>query len=414
MSRAEAVAFAELLDALRGTRQIGTSVVSAKTRGSDSAAPASTFASTTVRRARVAGLLLVLWTVTVWVDRTLPTAGLWSLLGLSLSTGFVHGALDAQLLLQRFASRSRALAVAGVYLLAVLALCAVFNAHPSAALLALIAMSAWHFGESYGRWTPTRSLLAILTRVVVGGAPVLLFPWEVSDATAQLLLPWLSVDALQAWRGLGVLWLVLFAMWAGWHGGPAWRANRYAWLELAGVGLLNLSLSPPMAFAIYFGAYHAPAHIWRVWRSGRTICNERNESKQHSEPSQPSQPSQTSQRSQPSEPSEPSQRSQSPAFATRSLAWRWVASVAGLTILLGAILWLSSGAPKSQPAQVQTALRWLIVFLAALTLPHLVLISTCARMLSPLQRPPAPSAGRATELALPPETTSQSTHAPPL
>ena len=40
--------------------------------------------------------------------------------------------------------------------------------------------------------------------MVVGGAPVLLFPWAVSDATASHLLPWLSVDVLPAWRGLGL------------------------------------------------------------------------------------------------------------------------------------------------------------------------------------------------------------------
>lgn len=395
----EVVAFAHLFNALRGARQIGASIVSVQTRGSDSAgSPAAAVpASARVWRTRVAGLLLVLWAVAVWVDHTLPTAGIWALLGLSLSTGFVHGALDAQLLLQLFASRLRGLVMAGLYLLAVLASGAVFNANPNAALLALIAMSAWHFGESYGRWTPTRPSLAILTRVVVGGAPVLLFPWVDSDAAARHLLPWLSVDALQAWRGLGLLWLVLFVAWVGLHGCPAWQANRLAWIELAGVGLLNLSLAPPMAFAIYFGVYHAPAHIWRVWRvwrSGHTARNERNE---HSQASQARQPG------------------QSPASASRYLAWWSVAGVAGLTILLGAMLWLSLEVPKSRPAEIQNMLRWLIVFLAALTLPHLVLISTCARMLSsPQRRSNSFPTGRVTEPAPRPETTSQSTRALPL
>ena len=396
------VALKDLLDALHGARHINASaarfasVVSAETGGLDSAAFA--FASAKVWRVRAAGLLLVLWTAAVWVDHTQPTAGIWALLGLSLSTGFVHGALDAQLLLQRFASRLRALAMASVYLLAVLVLGALFNAHPSAALLALIAMSAWHFGESYGRWMPNRQSLATLTRVVVGGAPVLLFPWQVSEATAGHLLPWLSVDALQVWRGLGLLWLILFVVWAGLHGGPTWRANRYAWLELAGVGFLNLSLSPPMAFAIYFGAYHAPAHIWRVWRSGRTIRTECNEL------GQPRQLGQADQAS---------QAGLSPPSATHPMAWWSVAVVAGLTILLGSMLWLSLGAPKSQPAEIQIALRWLIVFLAALTLPHLVLISTCARMLSSPRRLRVFPVGRTTERARPPETSSQSTRAPP-
>ena len=342
-SRADTVASADPLDALRSAP---------RTDASGSVAAAYRWRW----RAPMAGLLVALWALAVWVDHTLPTAGLWALLGLSLSTGFVHGALDAQLLLQRFASRSRALAVAGLYLVAVLALGATLSAHPGAALFALIAMSAWHFGESYGRWTPSRPALQTLTRVVVGGAPVLLFPWLVSDATASQLLPWLSVDALPAWRGLGLLWLVLFAVWAGCCGLPAWRAHRHAWVELAGIGLLNLSLSPLMAFALYFGAYHAPVHIWRVWRSGRTSRSERD------------------------------QRSEQSGAGAGPLN-RWsVAAVAGLTILLGVMLWKLLGGPDLQPAEVQNSLRWLIVLLAALTLPHLVLISLCARMLSPPQR----------------------------
>ena len=152
----------------------------------------------------------VVWASVIWVDRSLPVAGVWALLGFSLSTGFVHGALDAQLLLQRFASRSRALLMAGLYLLAVLAVGATFSLHPGTALFALIAMSAWHFGEGYGRWAPTSPALQTLTRVVVGGAPVLLFPWTVPEGASSQLLPWLPVSALQAWRGLGLLWLALF------------------------------------------------------------------------------------------------------------------------------------------------------------------------------------------------------------
>ena len=290
----------------------------------------------------------VIWAGVIWVDRTLPVAGVWTLLGFSLSTGFVHGALDAQLLLQRFASRSRALVMAGLYLLAVLAVGATLSLNPGAALFALIAMSAWHFGEGYGRWAPTRPVLQILTRVVVGGAPVLLFPWTVPEGTSSPLLPWLSVGALQAWRGVGLLWLALFFIWFALFGLPQPRAHRYAWAELVGVGLLNLSLSPPMAFALYFGAYHAPVHIWRVWRSGLD------------------------------------RRS---ATLPGPALWWAIAAVAALTILLGTMLWKSLHEPTAQPAGFADSVRWLIVALAALTLPHLVLIGTCARMLSPVWNP---------------------------
>jgi len=301
----------------------------------------------------------VVWAAAIWVDRALPVAGVWALLGFSLSTGLVHGALDAQLLLQRFTSRSRALVMAGLYLLAVLAVGATLSRHPGTALFALIAMSGWHFGEGYGRWAPTCPALQTLTRVVVGGAPVLLFPWTVPDGTSAQLLPWLSVDALQTWRGLGLLWLALFLVWSALFGLPQLRAHRHAWAELAGVGLLNLSLSPAMAFALYFGAYHAPVHIWRVWRSRLDRLD---------------------------------QRSTSVPGPTR---WWAIAAVVALTILLGATLWKSLDRSTVQPAELTDSVRWLIVALAALTLPHLVLISACARMLLPVRKPDQASAPQA-------------------
>ena len=287
-------------------------------------------------------LLAVLWSVAIWVDHAFAAAGIWTLLGLSLSVGFIHGALDVHLMLQRFTSQLHALAIAGLYLLAVLAVGATLSQHPGTALFALVAMSAWHFGESYGRWPLGGPALDILTRVVVGGAPVLLFPWVVSDAAAVHVLPWLSVDALQAWRGLGLLWLALFTGWAGWCGIPRWHGYRYAWLELSGIGLLHLSLSPWMAFALYFGVYHAPVHIWRVWRSGRSSFAPRRDSVR---------------------------------------LWAFVA-VVGLTILLEALLWNLRNGFVGLPTEAAEPVRWLVVSLAALTLPHLVLISACRRMLS--------------------------------
>ncbi|MBC7681483.1 MAG: Brp/Blh family beta-carotene 15,15'-dioxygenase [Ferruginibacter sp.] len=295
----------------------------------------------------VAGcVLVVLWWAAIWFDHSVPTAGIWALLGLSLSTGLVHGALDAQLLLQRFASQSRALAMASLYLLGVLVVGAMLSLQPGVALFALVAMSAWHFGEGYGRWTASRPALDGLTRVVVGGAPVLLFPWMASDAAAVHLLPWLGGNALQAWRGLGLLWLALFAGWAGGCGIPGWRSYRYAWVELAGIALLNLSLSPLMAFALYFGAYHAPVHIWRVLRSGRRDATRR----------------------------------------TGTVRWGAFAAAVVLTVVLGTLLWRLPNGLAVSPTEASEWVRWLVVALAALTFPHLVLISACARILSVSQR----------------------------
>ena len=295
-----------------------------------------------------------LWLLGAWSEQRWPAAGLWVMLGLSLSTGLLHGALDALLLLQRFASRTQALGMAGLYLAAVLVAGALLSRSPTLALFALIAMSAWHFGEPFGRWagpwqaqTPA---LAALTRVVLGAAPVLVLPWTQADIATAALLPWLSADALHVWRGLGLVWLGLFAAWAWADGLARWRAYWQAWAELLAVLLLNLSLSPLLAFALYFGAYHAPLHIWRVWRAGRN--NKADKAKSL------------------------------PRTTTVAAALAAVSAVLLLTAGLGALLWQLPGADRLQTAVAGDALRWLVVALAALTLPHLLLISRCSRWLA--------------------------------
>lgn len=295
-----------------------------------------------------------LWLLAAWSEQRWPAAGLWVMLGLSLSTGLLHGALDALLLLQRFASRTQALGMAGLYLAAVLVVGVLLSRSPTLALFALIAMSAWHFGEPFGRWagpwqaqTPA---LAALTRVVLGAAPVLVLPWTQADIATSALLPWLSADALHVWHGLGLVWLSLFAAWAWADGLARWRAYWQAWAELLAVLLLNLSLSPLLAFALYFGAYHAPLHIWRVWRAGRN--NKADKAKSL------------------------------PRTTTVAAAITAITAVLLLTAGLGALLWQLPGADRLQTAVAGDALRWLVVALAALTLPHLLLISRCSRWLA--------------------------------
>ena len=53
-----------------------------------------------------------------------------------------------------------------------------------------------------------------------------------------------------------------------------------------------------------------------------------------------------------------------------------------LTGGLGALLWQPPGADRLQSAVAGDLLRWLVVALAALTLPHLLLISACSRWLA--------------------------------
>lgn len=302
-------------------------------------------------------LLAVLLTVgglLLWLDKTQAQAGAWVLLLLSVSVGFIHGALDAILLPQRFNSRALAALMFVAYLLAVLVLGWLLSANISWALWALLIMSAWHFGEPYrrwgGRWNGLSAWQSGLTRTVVGGAPVMLPVWLAPDLLASVLYQAVPAIALQGWHGLAWLWLALLVVWLLTCGLGRLRpvhGLRFAWLELLGCAALYAVFSPLMAFALYFGVYHAPVHIWRVWR-GWTA--------QHAQKAQ----------------------SAPPSTITSTTAMYAVAGTTALSWLLGASLWWLLGAgTATAPDGLETArwLSWLIVAFAALTAPHLVVIS---------------------------------------
>ena len=278
----------------------------------------------------------------VWADKTVPQAGVWALLLLSVSVGFVHGALDAVLLPQRFVSRGQVALMFVAYLLLVLLLGWLLGAAISLALWVLLLMSAWHFGEPYGRWDGRSHWKSGLTRAVVGGAPVMLPVWLAPDQLAMILTDVVPAAGLRGWQVMAWLWLGLLAAWLLAGGMRKSRKLRYAWFELIGCLGLYALFSPLMAFALYFGVYHAPVHIWRVWRASATAASN---------------------------------------VSTR-LAVSAVAFTTVLTWLLGAGLWWFLTPGFATALELSAALQWLIVAFAALTAPHLVLISLCAAFLT--------------------------------
>jgi Brp/Blh family beta-carotene 15,15'-monooxygenase len=274
----------------------------------------------------------------LWLDKTLPQAGVWALLLLSVSVGFVHGALDAVLLPQRFDSRVQAALMFVAYLLLVLLLGWALSAAVGLALWALLLMSAWHFGEPYGRWDGLPDWQGGLTRAVVGGAPVMLPVWLAPAKLAAILKSVVPEAGLQGWHVMAWGWLGLLVVWLLLCGVQRMRDLKYAWFELLGCVLLYMLFSPLMAFALYFGVYHAPVHVWRVWRCMPNV---------------------------------------SPGLAIAAVALTTV-----VTWLLGAALWWFLAPGAMAATDWSAALRWLIVAFAALTAPHLVLISLCAGFLT--------------------------------
>ena len=308
--------------------------------------------------------LLGLW----WLDTTQPQAGAWVLVGLSVSVGFLHGALDAPLLQRKFTSRWVLLQALALYLAAVLLLGWLLSGAIAVALWVLIAMSVWHFGEGYARWDDLPRWSSNLSRVVVGGAPLMLPVWLAPEELAGVLAAVVEPAALQVWRVAAMIWLVLLMVWVVACGLSRLRAARYAWFELIGCTAAYAVFSPVMAFALYFGVYHAPVHIWRVWRAwtaGDPAAHQAASSSLSHSPA----------------PAPAHSPPPSPALVAAGLAATLLA-----TWLLGAGLWslLSQGAQTVPDSS--SALRWLIVALAAVTAPHLVLISVCADFLSRKKR----------------------------
>lgn len=292
---------------------------------------------------QTAVILLSMLGLALWADLTLPESGVWALLLLGISVGFVHGALDVVLLPRHSASNTQAACLFLAYLLAVLLLGWLLSGAVSVALGVLLVMSVWHFGEPFGRWNGLTPFQSILTRAAVGGAPVMLPVWLAPAHFAAALGAVVPEPGMRGWHALAWVWLVILVLWMLLCGVKRMQTLRYAWFELLGCAALFAVFSPLMAFALYFGAYHAPVHICRVWRAHLKL-------------------------------------------APKLLIGMTVASITLTTFfawLLGAGLeWLLMRGTAAADHNWGYALRWFIVAFAALTAPHLVLISLSASYLS--------------------------------
>lgn len=302
--------------------------------------------STAFKRLFAWALALAATIAIVWLDRASVAAGPVVLLLLSGTIGVFHGALDGSILLRQFQPMARALGWGVAYLVAVVVLGISLLPYPEFTLLLLLSISIWHFGELYGRALPQRQGAALATRLVAGGAPVMVPALTsatqltaLSQAWASPHQPWL----MRGWEGMAWAWLALLAGCAIWCAIARLRLPRWLMGELALVVALNLLLTPAMAFAIYFGLYHALGHVWRVLRA---------------------------------------------VTAFDKAAFRTIALILVLTVLLSAgLLGLMASSVQvtlaaAPESYLSLLVHWLIVGLTALTVPHLILISYSAEMLA--------------------------------
>lgn len=276
-----------------------------------------------------------------WMESQWPLAAIAVFVVLTLSLGFAHGAMDIWLLCDAQGKLSVTSAVS--YATAATALAVVLAAWPGLALIVLIGLSIWHFGEQ-AHFEHANLRVAWLLRTVQGGASVML-PVLLSPTA---LLPWVKAiagdDAVWVWPlwvGMAALWCALLLSAAvvirPWQVG----ALKTLWLELISLLFLNLLLSPLLSFALFFGLYHSGMHVWRMRR-----LQQRADKGLHIH------------------------------LLGATLMATWMA--------LAALLWWMPVLPYSLQGLAQNTgqlLQWLVVALAAVTLPHLVLVSRARQQL---------------------------------
>ena len=300
----------------------------------------------------LAGIVATALAVLRLLDQHVAQAGLWFFIGLTLTTGFFHGALDIVLIQREFSGASRLVSVLALYTGSAVLIALVCTRSGWLLVLVLLLMSAWHFGEPYGRWAHgSWNARAWVQRAVVGGAPVMV-PVLLAPAALQAVLPMaVALDAAAAfavWQTLAWIWVGVCLL-----GLITFRQgllNKPLLAEVVLVLVLNLLLSPLMAFSLYFGVFHATAHIVRVVakaRQGKRITQGNKRLRMCTQPA-------------------------GVAIVITSLA---------TLFLLLILFWYLQELPDSAEEH-RSLLNWILIALTALTFPHLVLVSRSARWLT--------------------------------
>lgn len=176
---------------------------------------------------------------------------------LMLAGGLPHGGHDLLAARQRWRMRGGALALfLACYVAAAAAMALAWWAAPLAAMLAFLALAAWHFSEDWelprDRLLRTAAGLAPIAAAVLGqrAAVAALFAAMTDPATGRLAVALVTLVAPVA------LLVAAVAIAAAWQGG----SRRWAAAQAA--ALLLLATAPPtLAFPTYFALLHSRRHI---------------------------------------------------------------------------------------------------------------------------------------------------------
>ena len=188
---------------------------------------------------------------------------------LALVIGIPHGAVDNLTLTRSLGARDRILGALAYITVAALAAVAIIT-WPGIAFVAVLAMTVWHFGTGDVEATrelqdlpPIRSWVRVPYAIALGSAPVLLpltSPAAVSTLTAiEPRLAAVMTDHVIVGTRIVVLTLIVGCL--------LWliqRGDIRGAIELFALTVLGYVASPLVAFAVYFGFWHALRHTARL------------------------------------------------------------------------------------------------------------------------------------------------------
>lgn len=188
---------------------------------------------------------------------------------LALVVGIPHGAVDTLTLTRRLTKRERLLG-ALAYLALAVGVALMIIAWPGIAFVAVLAMTVWHFGTGDVEATrelqdlpPIRSWVRIPYAIALGSAPVLLpltSPAAVATLTAiEPRLATVMSESVIVGTRIAVLALIVGCL--------LWliqQGDIRGAIELLALTVLGYVASPLIAFAVYFGFWHALRHTARL------------------------------------------------------------------------------------------------------------------------------------------------------
>lgn len=268
---------------------------------------------------------------------TIPTQ-FWIALPPVALFGLPHGGADPWLIRSLVASRDRPLwQWFGAYVALALAFVAIVLWQPLLALVAFLLLSVWHFGRSDAPFQGFGRRSAVIW--LAGSIPVI-GPMAGHPAQTGQLFAWLlDADAAATMAVVEIIGLPLLALWVVglgglWLQGSARHAGA-GLVELLVVAAAMVVLAPVLAFTLYFCVVHSTRHFLELLASAEGVSGHQ---------------------------------------TSGSVLVRQAAPATLATIALSIAVWWFLGRGPDLPDRTADATRVLFWGLAALTVPHVVLV----------------------------------------